>query len=209
MDLGPPAETLPQLFGSRTVVVQWGMSPVIDATELRLLRIAYRRAHGSPEMPGADFISELTQELKDQAATNTDLRDESELFFEYHSRQHSDYPSLDANVVTTNDDDVCQKLPQTPGAVSPLARNVCRRIDVILHELAQINAGWFRIGGKWDVPRGACYVGRYKDRYVWVEPDGLEALTDFTLTVLKISSLVKETQTLVSPGSVKFSPGDR
>lgn len=51
--------------------------------------------------------------------------------------------------------------------------------------------------------------GRYNDRYVWVEPDGLETLTDFTLTVLKISSLVKETQKLVSPGSVKFSPGDR
>ena len=47
------------------------------------------------------------------------------------------------------------------------------------------------------------------DRYVWVEPDGLEALTDFTLTVLRISSLIKETQTLISPGSVKFSPGDR
>ena len=40
VDLGPPAETLPQLFGSRTVVVQWGMSPVIDASELRLLQIA-------------------------------------------------------------------------------------------------------------------------------------------------------------------------
>src|SRR3954452_2929207 len=26
---------LPQLFGSRTAVAQWGMSPVVDATELR------------------------------------------------------------------------------------------------------------------------------------------------------------------------------
>src|SRR4051794_2480173 len=44
-DLGPPASTEPQLFGSRTVVAQWGMAPVTDATELRLLRVAYRRAH--------------------------------------------------------------------------------------------------------------------------------------------------------------------
>ena len=36
VDLGPPSETLPQLFGSRTVVVQWGMTPVIHATEFRL-----------------------------------------------------------------------------------------------------------------------------------------------------------------------------
>jgi hypothetical protein len=40
-------------------------------------------------------------------------------------------------------------------------------------------------------------------------PDGREQLTEFTLTVLKFSSLIKETQTLISPGSVKFSPGDR
>src|SRR3954452_12085277 len=29
------ASFLPQLFGSRTAVAQWGMSPVVDATELR------------------------------------------------------------------------------------------------------------------------------------------------------------------------------
>jgi hypothetical protein len=27
--------------------------------------------------------------------------------------------------------------------------------------------------------------------------------------VLKLSSLIKETETLISPGNVKFSPGDR
>ena len=31
-----------------------GCRPVIDATELRLLRIAYRRAHGAPDMPSPD-----------------------------------------------------------------------------------------------------------------------------------------------------------
>ena len=35
------------------------------------------------------------------------------------------------------------------------------------------------------------------------------SLTEFTLTVMKLSSLIKETQTLINPGSVKFSPGDR
>jgi hypothetical protein len=65
------------------------------------------------------------------------------------------------------------------------------------------------VGGKRDVPKTACYVGRNGDCYVWVETDGREALTEFTLTVLKLSTLIKETQTLISPGSVKFSPGDR
>ena len=48
IDLGPPVTWFPQLLGSRTAVAQWGMSPVIDATELRLLRIAYRRRPTAP-----------------------------------------------------------------------------------------------------------------------------------------------------------------
>jgi hypothetical protein len=40
-------------------------------------------------------------------------------------------------------------------------------------------------------------------------PDGIDGLTEFALTILRISSLIKETQTLISPGNVKFSPGDR
>ena len=48
LDTGPPVTWFPQLLGSRTAVAQWGMSPVIDATELRLLRIAYRRALAPP-----------------------------------------------------------------------------------------------------------------------------------------------------------------
>ena len=69
--------------------------------------------------------------------------------------------------------------------------------------------GWYGVGGKKDVPKDACYVGRHGDCYVWVNPDGREALSEFTLTVMKLASLIKETQTLISPGSVKFSPGDR
>jgi hypothetical protein len=79
VDLGPPAETLPQIFGSRTAVAQWGGSPVIGTLELRLLRIAYRRAHGSLELPGPELLDELAHELKNQVIVNTDLRDESEL----------------------------------------------------------------------------------------------------------------------------------
>ena len=76
VDLGPPAETLPQVFGSRTVVAQWGMTPVINATELRLLRIAYRRALGVPEMPELEFLNDLAHELKNQLPSNVDQRDD-------------------------------------------------------------------------------------------------------------------------------------
>lgn len=209
VDLGPPANTLPQLFGSRTVVVQWGMTPVIDAVELRLLRIAYRRALGSPEMPDPEFLNELAHELKNQSPSNADQRDESELFYEYTSRGIRDYAEFDARVATTNDEEVCNGPEALASARSPLARNVCRQLDVIQRDLARIRPGWFHVGGKRDIPRDACYVGRHDGRYVWVGPEGREALTEFTLTVMKLSSLIKETQTLLSPGQVKFSPGDR
>ena len=208
LDIGPPVTWFPQLLGSRTAVAQWGMSPVIDATELRLLRIAYRRALGVPDMPSPKFLDELAHELKDQFASNADLRNESELFYEYQSRANRSSRELDAHVITTNDATVCGD-PGPSLDRSPLAGNVCRKIEMIQDDLAVIRPGWFHVGRKHDVPKDACYVGRSGDCYVWVGPDGIDELTEFTLTVLKISSLIKETQTLINPGTVKFSPGDR
>ena len=208
IDLGPPVTWFPQLLGSRTGVAQWGMSPVIDATELRLLRIAYRRAHGAPDMPSPKFLDELAHELKDQFASNADLRNESESFYEYQSRVNHSARELDAHVITTNDTNVCD-YPGPSLDRSPLAANVCRKIGMIQDDLAEIRPGWFHVGSKHDVPKDACYVGRSGDCYAWVGPDGIDGLTEVNLTVLKISSLIKETETLINPGSVKFSPGDR
>ncbi len=208
LDIGPPVTWFPQLLGSRTAVAQWGMSPVIDATELRLLRIAYRRALGAPEMPSPEFLDELAHDLKDQFPSNADLRNESELFYEFQGNAHRNSKELDAHIITTNDDTICGDA-ETVGDRSPLARNVCRKIATIQNDLAMIQPGWFHVGRKRDVPKEACYVGKCGTCYVWVGPEGRDQLTEFTLTVLKISSLIKETQTLINPGSVKFSPGDR
>ena len=111
-------------------------------------------------------------------------------------------------MITTNDVTVCGD-PDPSRDRSPLAKNVCRKVEMIQDDLATIRPGWFHVGSKRDVPKNACYVGRSGGCYVWVCPEGLDQLTEFTLTVLKLSSLIKETQTLISPGNVKFSPGDR
>lgn len=205
VDLGPPSETLPQIFGSRTAVAQWGGSPVINPLQLRLLRIAYRRAFGSPEMPSPELLDELAHELKNQAAINSDLRDESELFYEYEARKRQDYASLESEVVTANDESFAGR----DGQKSPLARDISRQVALVERELGMIGPGWFRVGRKRDVPKDACYVGRHCDCWVWVAADGREALTEFTLTTMKLSTLIRETETLINPGSVKFSPGDR
>lgn len=48
--------------------------------------------------------------------------------------------------------------------------------------------GWYSVGGKHDVPPCACYVGCYCDTYVWVLPEGLDALSRFTITILDIAT---------------------
>jgi hypothetical protein len=48
--------------------------------------------------------------------------------------------------------------------------------------------GWFHAGCKNDVPKSACYVGRYCDTYVWVMPDGIEGLTRFTMTIIDLAT---------------------
>ena len=113
------------------------MTPVIDAAELRLLRIAYRRALGFPDMPDPDFLTDLAHELKNQLPSNVDQRDESELFYEYHSRGIRDYPAFDAKVTTTNDDLVCDGTEETTTMRSPLARNVCRQLNSLQRDLAR------------------------------------------------------------------------
>ncbi len=201
--------TQPEIFASRTAVAQWGMSPVIDPTELQLLRIAYRRAFGSADMPSAELLGELAHELKEQMASNADLRNESELFYELESRDAQQLHDFENRVITTNDADFCTEGDPASRELSPLAKNVRRKVEAIERELERIQPGWFHVGCKRDVPKGACYVGHNGDCHVWVGPDGYEALTEFTLTVLKLSTLIKETQTLINPGNVKFSPGDR
>ena len=188
-------------------MAQWGVSPVIDATEF-VRPGSPIAAPMSPRHAITRVSRRAGHELKDQFAYNVDLRYESELFYEFHDRNSRNYRDLDARVITANDTD---HLRRTRSLARVLAARQERlpKIRSIQNELARIEPGWFQVGGKHDVPKDACHVGRCGSVYVWVGPEGREQLTEFTLTVLKLSSLIKETQTLVNPGNVKFSPGDR
>ena len=52
-----------------------------------------------------------------------------------------------------------------------------------------IPRGWFHVGRKCDVPKCARYWGSYRDVYVWVMDDGVDGLSEFYLTVLRIALL--------------------
>ena len=51
-----------------------------------------------------------------------------------------------------------------------------------------IPKGWYGVGCKKDVPECACYVGRCGKTYVWVNADGLDGLTRFTMTVIDLAT---------------------
>lgn len=79
-----------------------------------------------------------------------------------------------------------------------------------LAENPKFQTPWLFIGCKKDVPGCACLVGRWKgcegDCSVWVTPEQLQLLKEFTLTILALAP--PERQEL-SPSGAVFSPGVR
>jgi hypothetical protein len=49
--------------------------------------------------------------------------------------------------------------------------------------------GWLGVGPRRCVPRGACYTAHCGDTYVWVMPEQMYHLSEFTLTLLDIATI--------------------
>jgi hypothetical protein len=94
-----------------------------------------------------------------------------------------------------------------PTYITPLASSIRRQIKDINDDLEDVPTGWFRVGRKKDVPHDACYVGHYRDCYVWVGRDGLEGLSKPTLTVLNFSSLIRQPTRITTPGP-RYTPSN-
>ncbi len=71
-----PSTSFPSVLGSRTVVEQWSVIPVTDDVELRILRVAYRRALGFDDRPDFDLANDVAHDLCKQISNSdyTDLR---------------------------------------------------------------------------------------------------------------------------------------
>jgi hypothetical protein len=59
----------------------------------------------------------------------------------------------------------------------------------VADRLARLPAGWLHVGHWRDLPAEACYVAHCGDTWVWVMPDGLEGLANFTLVLQDIATL--------------------
>ena len=196
---------------ARTIVEQWTLAPVTEGDTLRLLRIAYRRALGSPEMPSPDLLDDLAHDLKKIVAVSEDLRTETVLFYEdrfVHQKHNFDALSLET------DSTVGDQPFYEPGAdearlarKTPLAREVAHEVDEIVDELRKIGPGWYGVGRKHDVPKDALYVAHHEGVYVWVCPSGVEGLTRFTLSILEMASALQPPEARSQSPGVNYSPG--
>jgi hypothetical protein len=65
--------------------------------------------------------------------------------------------------------------------------------------------GWLHIGCKKDDKRGALYVARHGDTYIWVMPRDLDALTRLTLFILNIATL--DTKAKAAAPAAPTAPG--
>ena len=202
---------VPSAQVARTVVQQWTLDPITEGDTLRLLRIAYRRALGSPEMPSPDLLDDLAHDLKKIIAVTEDLRTETVLFYEGgFARQKRNPEILDSDTVSTvGDQPFLEPGPagSRPQRKTPLAREVAHEVNEIVEELGKIRPGWYGTGRKRDVPKDACCVAHQGDVYIWVCPSGLGGLTEFTLSILEMASALQPPQARSEAAGVNYSPG--
>jgi hypothetical protein len=59
----------------------------------------------------------------------------------------------------------------------------------VADQLLRIPPEWLHTGGRADVPACACYVGHCGCHYVWVTPEGVSGLSEFTLVLLDIATV--------------------
>lgn len=151
----------------RQVSEQWGTDATTDPERLYDLQSLYRVALGLPPLPPPNSIAYLRQ----QKPSGDDK-----------SGGKSAGSSLDGESASTSngsgssDGDDGRRVP----------------LDVLVTDVPP--PGWYQIGCKKDVPKDACYVGRWGDRYAWVTGDGMPQLARFTATTLLV---------------IKLKPGER
>lgn len=180
--LGPAAST--------KVSEQWGTDAVEDPIQVYELQTIYRKAFALPPLDEPNFIvaAKLTRasgqqkdsESSDEASNEKSSATSSEKSSRMSSRSSSSESISSLHLISNTRSNSSEEF----GSQSQ---------DDALKNLSaadfDIPTGWFMIGRKQDVPKNACYVGRYCDRYAWVTTDGVGCLAKFTLAVLTITKI--------------------
>ena len=161
--------------GQRQVTEQWGTDATTDPERLYDLQSLYRAALGTAPLPPPNSIAHLRRQ-KPSADDKSGVRSSGGA-----SGGASDPASTGGG-------------GSTPSGSSNSGGDDGRRVplEVLITDVPP--PGWYHIGCKKDVPKDACYVGRWGDRYAWVTAGGMPQLARFTATALLV---------------IKLKPGER
>ena len=151
----------------RSVTEQWGSHPVTDPLVVKTLQDVYHQAIGLPPVPDPPLLSQLSATAAPSSGAEPVATGGGQEQDESKSAADRD----SATAAQQTDD-------ASTGQTSTLAQ---------LRGQIEVPAGWFCTGHKHDVPPTACFVGHHRDRYVWVMPDRVNELSQFTLIVLAIT----------------------
>lgn len=105
--------------------------------------------------------------------------------------------------------EVKDKTRRNPGLIDQAEDKIEMLQNLLSGE--RFNSPWLCCGAKKDVPKCACYVGRYcncgHECYVWVMPEQMAFLREFTLAVLTLAPNEKQDISSLVPGrGAAFSP---
>lgn len=166
--------------GQRQVTEQWGTDATTDPERLYDLQSLYRVALGMPPLPPPNAIAYLRRSRGGRDGKSGAAA---------HPSDGGALPAGGQSGPTSSGGG-----GSTPGGGGGSSSDESRRVplEVLLTDVPA--PGWYRVGCKKDVPKGACFVGRWGDRYAWVTADGVPQLARFTATVLTV---------------IKLKPGER
>jgi hypothetical protein len=115
----------------------------------------------------------------------------------------------------------CQWEIYGPDSVRPQDRGLLAKSDGnpspgrhfgVQEKLERIPPGWLHVGRLRDVPACAAYKAHFRDTWVWVMPDGVKGLADFSLVLENIDRTSIESPTLLSlppnPSVIALSTSD-
>ncbi len=164
---------------SRQVSEQWGADPTTDPRRLIDLQDLYRVALGLTPLPPMQSTLYLRDRRRQPVSQSNGTSSSEAANSESDSSNNGQESSAD------NGDDDQNGNERVP-------------IEILLSDVPL--PGWFHLGTKRQVPKDACFVGQYGERFAWVTRDGMPELARFTTAVLMVIKLDPENKVRIPRG---------
>jgi hypothetical protein len=169
--------------GQRQLTEQWGTDATLDPERLYDLQSLYRAALGLSPLPPPNAVTYLRRPAEGDGKSGKTGRT-------------SDPSGGDVTLTAATQSGTTSSGGggSTPGGGGSSGDGDRGRVPLPILLTDVPPPGWYHIGCKKDVPKDACHVGRWGDRYAWVTADGVPHLARFTITALMV---------------IKLKPGER